>query len=227
MKREVVRHRKIPAFSISIGELEALWNRLTPLFEDPDIRSSIEITLKGETLKFSDIKELKEYSDLKGKIKEFSIYLSTRTLSEADRRIAIRAYNILDPHAEITASAETEAWCAGAIETTYSFLQSYKVWYHWFVAAPIGWILFAILNLPMISLLFVSKDFKFDKNLSVAWLFTIATLAILYGFRRRIFPASVIRVTEDEGFIRKHSAELGLLIAIFSAFIALFSLFLK
>ncbi len=137
MKREVERERKIPAFSIGIGELEVLWGRAVALFEDTEkVYGLIDITLPTEKLEFKDIEELKQYSNLKGRITKFSLWLSQK-----GRRVSIRSSHLFYSQAIVSATGETEAWCAGAIETVYSFLQSYKVWYHWLVSAPIGWVL--------------------------------------------------------------------------------------
>lgn len=213
MKREVERERKIPAFSIGIGELEVLWGRLTALFENHEkIYSSIDIQLPSETLEFSNIEELKQYSNLKGEIRKFSL-----TLSRSGRRISIRSSGFFEPQAVVRTTAETEAWCAGAIETAYSFLQSHKVWYHWFVSAPIGWILIFLANIPTAAVLLLPKGSTIDKIAYIAWLATLIALGILYVFRGKLFPAAVLRITDEESFIRRHSAELSLVIALLSA----------
>lgn len=213
MKREVERERKIPAFSIGIAELEVLWGRLLALFENGvKIYSSIDVRLPRETLEFSDIEELKQYPNLKGKIRDFSL-----TLSHKGRRISIRSSGFFQAQAVVRTTAETEAWCAGAIETTYSFLQSHKVWYHWFVSAPIGWILIFLANIPTAVALILPKGSTINKTAYIGWLATLVALGILYVFRKKLFPAAAIHITDEEGFVRRHSAELSLIIALLSA----------
>lgn len=222
MKREVERERKISAFSIEVGELEALWWRLVALFENPEnVYGSIDIALPTEKLEFKDIEELKQYPGLKGKVTNFSLWLS-----KDGRRVFIRSSSRFNSQAVVRATGETEAWCAGAIETVHSFLQSYKVWYHWFVSAPIGWILILLANIPSIAMLVLPKD-AIGKTVFIGWLATLITLAFLYVFRGKLFPAAALRITDEESFVRRHSAELGLIIALLSAVLTVVGWFLK
>lgn len=214
MKREVKREKRLPAFSINVDELGILWTRLIALFdENQTVYSTIKISLPSEELEFDTIEELKQYPQLKGKITKFSLWLSqART-----RHISIRSSSFLNSQAEVSASADNEAWCAGAIETTFSFLQAHKLWYHWFVAAPIGWLLLLLANAPTIAGLFLPKGEVIDKFVYAGWLSITLAIAIPYFGKSKLLPASVIRVTDEEGFIRKHGVELSLLIAVLSA----------
>ena len=134
MKREVERKKKLPAFSLGMGELEVLYGRLLELFDTPGkVYISISIKLPSENLQFKNIEELKQYAQLRGRITKFSLYLS-----QGDRTVSIRSSFSIGNPPEVSATAETERWCAGAIETVYSFVKSNRLWYHWFVSAPIG-----------------------------------------------------------------------------------------
>lgn len=215
MKREVERERKIPAFSIGVGELEVLWGRMVALFDDPKkVYGSITITLPSEKLEFDDIEELKKYPNLKGRITKFSFYLSQ---SQSGRRVSMWSSSLFDSQSTISATGESEAWCAGAIEAVYSFLQSYKVWYRWFVAAPVGWFFIVLGNAPILALLALPKGTKIDNTAFIGWLAILVTLGFLYIFKGKLFPASTLRVTNEESFIRRHSPELSLIIALVSA----------
>jgi hypothetical protein len=121
---------------------------------------------------------------------------------------------------------ETEAWCAGAIETVYSFLRSYKVWYYPLVSAPIGWILIFLLNIPTVAQLFLPKVASIHSTAFIGWVATLIALAFLFAFRGKLFPAAALRITEEENFIRRHSAELGLIIALLSAVLTVVGWFL-
>ncbi|MEP6933764.1 MAG: hypothetical protein ABI988_07495 [Nitrospirota bacterium] len=212
MKRDVERKRTLPAFSLGIGELEALWERLVVLFEDPGkVHGQIEITLPMETLKFDNLEELKRYARLRGRITNFWILFSQNS-----RRISIRSRSgIFSPGPpEVSASAESEAWCAGAVETVYSFLQSYKVWYHLFISAPLGWIIFMFANALSVASLFFPHDTIYRKHVLLPWLTIILALTILYVAKGRLLPSSTLRISEEEGFIRSHVGELSLIVGL-------------
>lgn len=121
------------------------------------------------------------------------------------------------PKGLLSAKADNEAWCAGAIETAFSFLHSQRPWYHWFISSPLGWILSAFAYIPSISLPFLPKGAIIDKPFVYAWVAITATLAVLYVARSQLLPTSVLVLSEDEGFLRRNAAELSLLIALVSA----------
>lgn len=110
MKREVNREKRLPAFSIGIDELEILWGRLTALFDGSEtIYCSIKISLPSEEIEFNTIEELRRYPQLKGKLTKFSLWLSQFNT----RHISIRSSSFLNSQAEVSVSADNEAWCAG------------------------------------------------------------------------------------------------------------------
>jgi hypothetical protein len=213
MKREVERERVLPAFSLSVGELELLVSRLVNLFDDPSkVYSSIDVRLPSEKLAFSTVNELSEYKQLPSRIASFSIWLSHQ-----DKRVVVRSGQMIATRAHVSAKAETEHWCAGAIDTAYTFVASHRVWYGWFVSAPIGWALFALANVPGIAVALLPKDYRIGQMFIVGWGGTLLSLLLLYFAREKLLPSAVIRVSESGGFIRNHIAELSLAIAILSA----------
>lgn len=215
MKREVERKQKLPAFSITVSELGVLLPRLIALFEDQDkVSVTIRVVLKNEKLSFDSIDELTAYPHLRGRITDFSVWLSHYN---SGRRVSISSGTIFDSRSTVSAEAESEAWCAGAIETVQSFMQTHKLWYHWFVVAPIGWALFVLGNAPTVALQFMTKGAVIDKPIVFAWLAVVLTLFVLWVGKGRLLPSSVLRVTEDESFIRRHASELSLLLALATA----------
>lgn len=220
MKRRVEREKKISAFSVEIRELEALWKRMVVLFDDPEnVESSIDIILPSEKLQFRNVDELKEYSDLRGRVAKFSLWISQK-----DKSISIRSSQFFYSSPTITASSATEAWCAGAIETVCSFLKSYKTWYHWLVSAPLGLFLFVTIMIPNIILILrwnpSTHEGTLNKSESIGWLSAVFVMTIFYTFRGKIFPPAVLSITKEENFIRRYSAELGVIMFIITALLS-------
>lgn len=213
MKREVEREQKLPAFRIGVAELEVLFDRLRALFpESEDIHCSIDITLKSEKLEFESVAELKQYELLRGEITKFSLWLSG-----GGKRVSLRSSGFLGGRGAISAKADSEAWCAGALETAISFLQSHRLWYHWFISSPLGWVLSAFAYIPTISLAFLPKGTVIEKPVVYAWIAITATLAVLYVARSRLLPGSVLVFSKEDGFVQRYAAQLSLLIAVISA----------
>ena len=212
MKRVITRERRLPAFSLGIGELETLWARLVALFEDPErVYISFEITLSSEKFEFKSLDELKQYSGLQGSVTNFSLWFG-----QADRHISLRSSRIFSSRPQVSATGETEAWCAGAVETAYSFLLANKLWYSWFVTAPLGWVVLLCACAPAVSSFLFPKVKSPSVPTFLAWLGITATLAILYISKDRLLPASVLVITQKDGFLRRHAAELSLIVAIAS-----------
>jgi hypothetical protein len=213
MKREVEREQKLPSFKIGIAELEVLFDRLVALFPEPEnVHCSIDLNLKSEKLEFDNVAELKQYGSLNGEVTKFSLWLS-----QGGKRIWLRSSGVFGGRSAISAKAENEAWCAGAIETASSFLQSHRLWYHWFISSPLGWVLSAFAYIPIISGAFLPKGMFIEKPIIYAWVGITATLAILYVARSRLLPASILVFSKEEGFFQRNAAQLSLLIAIISA----------
>ena len=141
MKREVSRKRTLPAFRLDAAELELLWQQLLKLFDGTkSVYAQLTIELSGEKIEFDDVAELKGYERLPSRLKNFSLWFH-----QGDSRISIGSSSLLGSRPEVRASGNTEAWCAGAVETVATFVDRHRVWYHWFLIAPIGW-LFALLR---------------------------------------------------------------------------------
>lgn len=227
MKRSVERESKLPAFSVNVAELEILWNRLLKLFEDSKsdrYYSSLRVKLPSEELVFDNIDELRQYSELKGKISNFSLTLSEYSSS---RRISISTGYILNSNALVRVSGDNEAWCAGAIEVVLSFLQNHKLWYNLLVSSPLGWYLFLLAWVPNIIFALLPKDIKINKFFGMAWLTITITLAIIYIGRTKLLPSSIIRFSDEENFIKKYGVELSLIIAVISAILTIIGWFVS
>jgi hypothetical protein len=213
VKKEVSRERELPAFSLSISELEALWSRLTKLFNDSaHLYTTVEIELPLQKLKFENLEELKEYKHLPSRVTNFDIWLS-----QEERRITIGSHQRRwGSRATVRATAEAEAWCAGAIETVFSFVQSYKLWYGWFLSKPV----FLALNLmavaPAVAMMATGGHLErvhpfLNEHLAVVtigWPGAVYSLVLLWLANNRLLPSAVIRMSDSEGFFRKHATEL-------------------
>jgi hypothetical protein len=211
LKREVSRSTKLPAFQLDLGALEVLCERIQALFDASKVYTKIEIPLKGETLKFDTVEEIRQYKDLRGTARNFSLWFS-----EGDRSVRISCSGIFRSDASVSASGATEAWCAGAIETVNSFLRYHKVWYHWFRTLPFGWFLFGALNLPNIFIWgrIAKLNLAVTTMSLYGWVSAILVLALLYFGRDRLLPPVGVIITEEENIWRRRTPELSLLLAL-------------
>jgi hypothetical protein len=214
MKRTVNREKVIPAFAIGIGDLEALIERILKLFDsDQRIYLTIKASLPSEELQFESVADLQSYPRLPDRIGKFSIWVS----QNGDRHISITSGSLrISPEARVSASANDEAWCAGAVETVYSFLQSQRVWYHWILSLPVGWMLAAVAWVPLLANVLVPSNDWHKTVFSTGWIATVLALTILYIGRMSYFPSALIQITKPDTFIKKYGVELSLLLALIS-----------
>ena len=118
---------------------------------------------------------------------------------------------------EVRASGNTESWCAGAVETVTTFVERHRVWYHWFLVAPVGWLLALLTYGAGIAMALVPKEFKVPPIAVIAWLGLTLAVLLLYISRAKLLPVCALEIRDQNGFLRKHVAELSLLVAIVSA----------
>lgn len=213
MKREVSRDKYLPAFSLDLDDLELLLSRLLSLFsEDGSMYSSIKLQLKRETLEFKNVQEIREYNGLRGRITNFRLYLS-----QGDKRISVQSGLILDSRPSVQTSSSNEAWCAGAVETVSSFIQSRRQWYYWFVSWPIALILVVFGNIPLLARLLLPKVMHLQGMAYFSWILLMVVLLLLYFKKSSLLPSASIIITQEDSFLRRHIGELSLLVAIASA----------
>lgn len=126
MKREVEKEEKLPAFNLTASELELLWDRIRELFDsEKPLRSKLNLTLPNERLQFDGLEEFKSYGRVRGRVTQFEV-----EFSQGNKSVSIRsAAPIFRPSATVRAQADTDVWCAGAINTVQSVVQLNRTWY--------------------------------------------------------------------------------------------------
>ena len=213
MNRYVERRRNLPGFSIGLGELEVLWNRMIAVFGpgEPD-GAFMYISLRSEQLEFRAVDELRNYAELKGRVTTFSLHFY-----QGRRILNVFSGSLVNPVPSVFARGETEAWPAGAVEVVYSFLRSHRLWYHWFVAWPVVIFIWVLTFLSFAVVLLLPKSQAFPRWTVLAWFAALAAFNLLYVARAILLPSSVLRITNEETFLRRHIAELSLVVALLSA----------
>lgn len=213
MKREISRKKSLPAFRIDIVELGLLWERLVGLFNDPSkVHCSLTFELPSETLKFDSIEEVKNHQGLPSMVTNFSLWMM-----EGERHISIRTVGFINSKPQVSVSGESEAWCAGAVETAFAFFTQHKAPYNWFISAPIGWLLVLLTYGAGFASSFFAKDAKVPLPALVGWLCLVLTFTFLYVLRAKLFPRAALSIRDVDGFFHRHTAELSLLVAVLTA----------
>lgn len=213
VRREVSRRRVLPTFQIDVAELQLLWDRLLDLFAERDkVHASITVELGNEKFDFDHPADMLECSDLPPTVRNFSFHLS-----HAGRRVTIGASSFVAARPEVRATGDTEAWCAGAVETASSFLDRHRVWYHWFLVAPVGWLLLLCTYGVMLGTVLVPKDLKLPTSIFVGWITLTLVLLVLFFSRAKLLPVCSLKIHHEDGFLRRYTSELTLIVAIISA----------
>jgi hypothetical protein len=160
-------------------------------------------------LEFANVQELRQYPHLPSRDIRFS---DLRT----GRRIVIGSGKLRHFRADVSATAETESWCGGAVEAVFSFVKTNKLWYAWFLSPPVFWMLILILTIaPMLFLIAYDNPpvatAIIPKGVIIGWLAVFIVFSLIF-FNERLLPAAVICISDSEGFVRKYVAELTLAI---------------
>ena len=124
MKREISREKNVDAFSINLDELERFCKKIASRFpQSDDVSFSINVDLENERLTFDSVDELKEFDELSKSINSFHIFFLSRSFN---KNIHLRSsrFSLLGlGQASISATANSEGWCADVIETAVSILK--------------------------------------------------------------------------------------------------------
>lgn len=209
MKREVSRKKTLPAFRLDLAELELLWNKALQLFDDHEqVDVSLTFEMKGEKFDFNSLEELRTYQGLPATLKHFSM-----RFYQGGNHISIGSLRMFGDKPEVNAYGKTEAWCAGAVETVSAFMSQHRIWYHWFLVAPVGWLLTLVVYSVFPMAILMPKDFKIPIGAVVAWCALTFTLLLLYVSRARLLPVCVLELRQEQNFIRRYATELTIFFA--------------
>jgi hypothetical protein len=181
---------------------------------------TITIELPSETLKFSNLDELNSYQTLPSTVTNFSLFFM-----EGERHISIQTSGIMNLKPKVSVKGESEAWCAGAVETVFVFFVQHKASYNWFIVIPFGWLIMLIAFGALFISIFLAKDTKIPSAVVIGWASLILTFTLLDLLRSKLFPATVLTVRSNEGFFKRHAAELSLYVAIVSAILTVIGWF--
>ena len=222
MKREVERKRRLPAFSIDTDDFELLWSQLRKLFDSEDrVYETFDVSLPKVRLEFKSIEELKSCTDMPAKVSSFTLYLHGGA-----RTLHLRSGGMFSSPALISVRGETEAWCAGAVETAYAAIERRKAWYAYLRSAPSGIVYFGLVVVFILAAQFLAPHQKLSLWIVIPWsVGTVISLILWLG--RDFMPAGVLVLRDKESFIARHGWELTLLVGLISAIAAIAGMFIK
>ena len=218
MKRTVSRSKSLPAYALDIPNLCLLMDDLFKLAAgEPNL--TIEIQRKGEALKFKSVGDLEAYSsNLPARITN----MTWRFYDFPDRSCYLKSTFLVG--SGVTASAESEAWCAGAIAVVETHARRNKLWYS-FIHRWTVWLLPSIILFLPLSLT------TFHRPMSYVGLASVIALAVLFWIifysYERLLPRHVLVIRREENWLKRYSTELTIGLAILSFIISLIALFHK
>lgn len=223
MKRTVEGTRSLPAFLISIGDLEVLMEKILDLFGETNPYTSISIELKGEKLDFKTVEEMTDLPDLPDRVTSFSIYVSQDNI----RKIHLRSVGTFGSSGYLSVTSDNESWCAGAIEVVYQFIQKHRRWHSWFRDWPLGALFLISFNIESITEFAGFKSMTNNPLFQISWVSSIVVIGSIYFSRNRFFPAGTLQVRPYDNWFRKYQSEITLIVAIIGVVLGFLNLFLK
>jgi hypothetical protein len=222
MEKTTERERKLPAHQVNLADLKGIIDRVAMLFGDKKLYISINFKINNIDYKFTSIEEIETIPELPDKILSYLIWIS-----DFNRTISISSGALASLFPCIRAKGESEAWCAGAIETVLPTFTQGKLWYSWFRGWPIGAGLLLSLNLWILPQS-VRKIFGVVGIRSVVFMAVpVIVFTLLYIFRGRLLPASIVEIRKSESSLEKNYQKWTLGIAILSLVVAAIGLFIR
>ena len=218
MKKEVEREIELQAFDLELGDLELLWDRMLLLFQDGnDLSATLTMSLPGERLEFNSIGELRDYNGLRGRICKFTI-----RMSQGKRSVMLSSGSLISDTPSVKVAADSDVWCAGALEAVTRVVRERRVWYHRLASFPFR-TAFVLLSFAMF---FEVGPFQNLKGKSWQFVLSWLSLFFLLGYfavlRERLIPKATITITKELGFLRRYASEIGLLLGIVALVLSIY-----
>ncbi|HEY6095702.1 MAG TPA: hypothetical protein VIU93_12195 [Gallionellaceae bacterium] len=218
MKREIEREVRLPAFDLGIGDLELLWVRMTELFDSSEkIQAVISLSFPSEKLPFDSIEELKNYGQLRGRVSEFKL-----KLSQKNRSISLASGSLFSNVSTLTVEADSDVWCAGAIEAAMRVIRQNKVWFSLLTRVPFT-LIFAFLAFAPLAKVWPFSEFP---NIPLPAFLSWIVMAVMFGFfsfnKKKLLPTATITFTQELGFIRRYGSELGLALGLLALLLSIY-----
>lgn len=211
LDREVSREATLPAFSISIAELELVWSKLKTLFDEtePLFVSTASIELPNETLRFQSLEDLRNHTFVVPRAKSFYLYLRY-----GRRSVFFSSSGTFGLPGKVATTAETEMWCAAAQEAVFSVVSQHKVWHHWVHPnAPLVLLLITLVFWKAFESYSQAADPRYQGILMLGYFATVVFLLLLVFGRNQVLPLTTLRLTQHESFLRKHELEIKIALA--------------
>lgn len=219
MKREVLREVRLPAFSLGRGELELLCNRMKSLFETTEeSKLTINLSLPNEKLRFDSLEEFTSYNSLRGRVLDFSI-----KAERGYRSVTVKTGGLFSNVPTLRVEAESEVWCAGAIEAVMSIVRENRVWYGWLIRLPLTLIFLLLSLVPAIINWIAPKAPSMPIALSLTWFSAVLVFGYVSYHNEKLLPPASIVFTQELGFVRRYGAELGLALGVVSFMFAIYT----
>jgi hypothetical protein len=218
MKREIEREVRLPAFNLRVGDLELLWVRMTELFDSSEkIQAYISLSFPSEKITFDSIEELKSYDQLRGRVTEFKL-----KLSQKKRSISLASGGLFSNTPTLTVEADSDVWCAGAVEAAMRVIRQNKVWFSFLTRVPF-YLIFAFLGIAPLAKIWPFREFP---NIPLPAFLSWIAMSVLFGFfsfnKRKLLPTATITFTQELGFIRRYGSELGLALGILALLLSIY-----
>ena len=220
MNRRVSREKGLDSFSIDIDILSHLLDKLLGLFNEKESsKTSIEFELKEEYLNFDSVEEIRQYAEQNKSfpkiINKYSLQVHGHSPFEDGGLsfVYIRS-DFVENRMCVQATSDSDAWCAGAIDTVTSFLRPHRAWYYFLYRIKVLWVLgICFLSLLIFKFLDFLKLLESGRGIVIgtiiAWLILLSLIiSIILPVLKTIIPHSEIRISKQEGFLRLRYREI-------------------
>jgi hypothetical protein len=221
MERSYKRRRTLPAFELGAVDVDVLISKITDEFGADPVEVHIRIELGNDDLRFDNAAELQTVSDVPPLLRQFWIYVRQ---ANGPRAVLVATSEWVAPHVEV--SGPKEAWCAGVVEVVYSLVSNHRRWY----SRLRGWPLTICGGLAIASIFFAAflpKDALPTPPVTIGWMLLAMTFTVLFVFRSTLLPPAVLRLSEKDGWIKRHAGTIAVVLAVLTFLVNVIGLLVR
>ena len=147
MEVSVTRNAAVPAFAVTVDELEELYAVLCKDFPNSETTATrIEITEDNIDYNFSSFDDLRDNYDFANSVTDFRLTIESLERSVEIGRPLVSFTGI---RAEVSAQSDSIAWCDGVVSSVTQLLKRKRVWYHLILRTPSVILMFAATSIAV------------------------------------------------------------------------------
>jgi len=220
MKRTTSKRQILPAFRLTVGQVEILERELRSLFQGK-VGSHFSVRVASDEYQFATAEEIRGVATLPAVVRDFSLWVSASV--EGDHRHVF----LHGRSPSLSVEASDYGWCEAVVATCLRAMRPYRRWYSVLRAWHFGVLASLAGVLPSGQLIFSKGETALGIMGTVVWFLLAVSLWVIFFAFDRVFPPVSLVIREEESWARRYTPELTLILSMAALLVAVLTFLFK